>query len=68
MNICFPLCESNGNEYTFWNILLDYTLDYESLKTNNVILAEREKILEVLRFLELLKTILDQEEHLPLIS
>ena len=67
-DISLPFSVSNGDGCIFWDALMKITLDHKSIETNNFISEEKEKLSEVLRFPELLKTILDKEEHSPLIS
>ena len=72
-DVSLPSCEfsdgeSNADDCLSWNILLNDTSTYEPLKQNNLICRKKEKSSETLRFPELLKTILDEEQHSSIMS
>ena len=62
-----PACESNISDCLFWNALLDATSNHDS-KDDVLIHENKERSSKALRFPELLWTILNEEQHLSLIS
>ena len=67
-DITLPACENNVDHSLVWDAFLNTASNHESLDIGNPITEEKEKTSEALRFPELLKTILTEEQHSSIIS
>ena len=65
----FPAtCESNVGDCLSWHAFLNATSNHNLLEANDSISEKEKRSLQTLRFPELLRTILDEEQHSSIIS